>query len=111
MPNIRDIIGAATPGPWKWEFSEGSTGVRGAGNKHVLSSWAWEEGPADVDCDYPDAEFIVTFDPEHVALMEAVIEPTLLMDERHPGHLHELIERRNTAVDALIAYRKERDLL
>ena len=93
--NIQDIIEAATPGPWRY---------CGAG--------AWEHTRCDAEQPYPsedprlggasdaDARFIATFDPEHVALMEAVCEA------EDNGTDDEL----TAAGAALQAYRKERGL-
>jgi hypothetical protein len=92
--STRDIIEAATPGPWRY---------CGAG--------AWEHTRCDAEQPYPsedprlggasdaDARFIATFDPEHVALMEAVCDAAKRNDD-------EL----TTAGAALQAYRKERGL-
>jgi hypothetical protein len=112
---IRDIIEAATPGPWE---------VRGCVVPGEAIDYCYKDGNASVRapiantgvCDdkrlnpKSDARFIATFDPKHVALMEAVCEAVgrcgsgLVMDAPH--------EWRTVAeaYDALQAYRKERGL-
>lgn len=61
--------------------------------------------------DDADARFIATFDPEHVALMEAVCEAAEddYMAEPHDDHERNRLATLN-AVAALQAYRKERGL-
>lgn len=129
MPSIRDIINAATPGQWKWGVSDGVVVMRGAEDKFILSAWAkWEGNLVDVDCEPSDADFIRTFDPEHVALMEAEhravekyfvafdylrvvgslgdVSPTILnMAHRE---MYEAREALKAAHESIPTYRKER---
>lgn len=95
MPNtsssnrrIQDIIDAATPGPWKWKgdisrqemysldagasyaLMVGSRPVGYDGCDHYIEDSAWGRDKTEG----PNMTFIATFDPEHVALMEAVVE-------------------------------------
>ena len=74
--NIRDIINAATPGPWKWgEYDQ----LESFGETIMFPSCAcggykFERSIEDMaPCD-GNKKFIATFDPQHIALMEAVIE-------------------------------------
>ncbi len=80
--SIRDIIEAATPGPWFVDDpGDGNrlfVGNRADGRTHGL--WQIVHMSSDRMCDLTeeaerryraDARFIATFDPEHVALMEA----------------------------------------
>ena len=73
MSAIDSIIAAATPGPWMIELAswnshreEGTPIVRQADYGAIVCSCVKSQDD--------NATFIVTFDPEHVALMEAVIE-------------------------------------
>ena len=66
--NIQDIIDAATPGPW-WTAG----GIVSADNKYVTSSDPYVF-QVPLGASWENATFAATFDPEHVALMEAVCE-------------------------------------
>jgi len=94
--SIRDIIEAATPGPWRIATSKSvKVGDRTICRTHDRK---WRYGNDEQETN--DARFIATFDPEHVALMEAVCEA------EDNGTDDEL----TTAGAALQAYRKERGL-
>jgi hypothetical protein len=104
--SIRDIIKAATPGPWRIATSKSvKVGDRTICRTHDRK---WRYGNDEQETN--DARFIAAFDPEHVALMEAVCEAVgrcgsgLVMDAPH--------EWRTVAeaYDDLQAYRKERGL-
>ena len=125
--STQDIIEAATPGPWE---------VRGCVVPGEAIDYCYKDGNASIRlpvantgvCDSKrlnpksDARFIATFDPEHVALMEAVCEAaadylqdtcnecgfrTCEMPDSDIGC--SLDDIRNTRA-ALAAYRKERGL-
>jgi hypothetical protein len=117
--SIRDIIEAATPGPW-FEDDPGDgnrlfVGNRADGRTHGL--WQIVHMSSDRMCDLTeeaerrhraDNRFIATFDPEHVALMEAELQAG-----RHAWgfqHWPHAALAYNEARDALTAYRKERGL-
>ena len=122
--SIRDIIEAATPGRW-FEDDPGDgnrlfVGNRADGRTHGL--WQIVHMSSDRMCDLTeeaerrdraDNRFIATFDPEHVALMEAVLEAVVDNSVcvcgkvwRYEDHLH----GESCPVQALQAYRKERGL-
>lgn len=73
MSNIRDIINAATPGPWKWgEYDH----LEHYGEPFMYPEcscgcYKYERGFYDTSMGDSNKRFIETFDPEHVALMEA----------------------------------------
>jgi len=98
--SIRDIIEAATPGPW-WTAG----GVVSADNEYATSSDPYVF-QVPIDPSWDNATFAATFDPEHVALMEEVYEAFTYSienpdeDSDLPYHAHE----------RLTAYRKERGL-
>lgn len=88
--SIRDIIEAASEPPWGiklWEHDSIADITDAEG--HYLAQ----------DADPSDADFIATFDPTHVALMEAVVEAAGI---RVGGIDADGLE---AALDALDAYR------
>ena len=97
--SIRDIIEAATPGPW-WTAG----GVVSADNEYATSSDPYVF-QVPIDPSWDNATFAATFDPEHVALMEAVCDAAKRNDDERFGgrSLHYCIAD-------LTAYRKERGL-
>lgn len=98
--SIRDIIEAATPGPW-WTAG----GVVSADNKYVTSSDPYVF-QVPIDPSWDNATFAATFDPEHVALMEAVCEAAAGYIEDRSWCVTILAN----AAYYLAAYRKERGL-
>lgn len=66
---VRAIIEAATPGPWRIATSKSVK----AGDETICRTHdrKWRYGNDEQETN--DARFIATFDPEHVALMEAAI--------------------------------------
>ena len=96
--SIRDIIEAATPGPWSKYPSrlDTATTVVDFADRDLCDVRC---SGSPVDMHYATTRFIATFDPEHVALMEAVCDAAKRNDD-------EL----TTAGAALQAYRKERGL-
>ena len=99
--SIRDIIEAATPGPWRIATSKSVK----VGDKTLCRTHdrKWRYGNDEQET--ADARFIATFDPEHVALMEAVCEAAERNDDGRFGgrSLHYRIAD-------LAAFRKERGL-
>ena len=73
MSKLRDIINAATPGPWyRAQQIEPSFGKQFIGRVvHGEEGLDNEEIMEFSRVSIADADFIATFDPEHVALMEA----------------------------------------
>jgi hypothetical protein len=71
--SIRDIIEAATPGPWSKYPSrlDTATTVVDFADRDLCDVRC---SGSPVDMHYATTRFIATFDPEHVALMEAVCE-------------------------------------
>ena len=148
--SIRDIIEAATPGPWErgdhwWiqgadhcECLDSYGPIVYKGRMHINGTMmeahvhrmpepittegittAWLDKrthkPHSVVIetdeyglmDDADARFIATFDPEHVALMEAVCEAA---KARHKEWTRDTYITIDDAIAALQAYRKERGL-
>jgi hypothetical protein len=151
--SIRDIIEAATPGPWErgdhWWIQgadhcqcldsygplvhEGCMNINGRmmeahvhrmpepiTTEGITTAWLDERThkphsivhqPVLVGFD-ADARFIATFDPEHVALMEAVCEAAKQAHYKlkHHSAAYEAQRILATAIAALAAYRKEHGL-
>ena len=115
MAKIQDIINAATPGPWHW-YAYNFTGARclrvdrpddSEVIVHSLSNGVHVEGH--------NADFIATFDPEHIALMEAVIERTwFATDSWETSYCcgHDLFDghAESCPVEKLFKFRKEHGL-
>ena len=112
--SIREIIESATPGPWEMRTPIGET----------LRVGVKDSYPAGLICKMynnhrsaQDFSFITTFDPEHVALMEAVIlaaNNSALYDEGPSAFGKSklmAIDALGDTADSLIEYRKERGLL
>lgn len=108
--SIRDIIEAATHGPWESDDN---------GNVFDPSVSPMHDDPRMAMSSVVDARFIATFDPEHVALMEAVVEALAraganywrIGDECRAWHSDvDAVADVREALDALTAYRKERNL-
>jgi hypothetical protein len=102
--SIRCIIEAATPGPWRIATSKSVK----VGDKTICRTHdrKWRYGNDEQETN--DARFIASFDPEHVALMEAELQAG-----RHAWgfqHWPHAALAYNEARDALTAYRKERGL-
>ena len=113
MPNIRDIIEAATPGPWRVDDFGDIIAGSGVIALQPATSCFEEKFVAD-----RDATFIATFDPEHVALMEAVCEAAdesttcaECYDDCELTHICGAQRTTRRALSALTTYRKERGLL
>lgn len=76
MNTIRDIIEAATQGGWKWgEYDQ----LEALGETIMFPSCAcgaykYERSIEDMAPYDGNKKFIATFDPEHVALMEDVVD-------------------------------------
>ena len=100
--SIRDIIEAATPGPWEASNPSYLTGECSIARR---STQGLPLGISNMSIDPHNARFIATFDPEHVALMEAVCEAAERDDDGRFGgrSLHYCIAD-------LTAFRKERGL-
>lgn len=109
---IRDIIEAATArqGEWKpsfvFDITDGSDRTSDASDIIFVNNEReqWDDDPFFVE---PSAvaEYLVAFQPEHVALMEAVVEATTDCVNRRGD-----FEYQCQAVDALITYRREHGL-
>lgn len=116
--SIRGIIEAATPGPWE---------VRGCIVPGEAIDYCYKDGNVSVRapvaatgvCDNKrlnpksDARFIATFDPEHVALMEAerVAARAFITDRASgAGFAIRKYDEWVDACEATDAYRKERGL-
>ena len=117
--SIRDIIAAATSGPWHFEST-----VERDGDDLVLTAEVWNDDDYDAkspvcECLLPDAtpnteydrsygdtdaRFIATFDPTHVALLEALYEAWL----EDASECSDWVE---DAGNAIIAYRREHGYL
>jgi len=108
--SIPDIIEAATPGPWRIATSKSVK----VGDKTICRTHdrKWRYGNDEQETN--DARFIATFDPEHVALMEAVCEAASKIEfySSDDGWDRTWLGARETAMayEALQAYRKERGL-
>ncbi|MDY0341039.1 MAG: hypothetical protein RBS17_07485 [Coriobacteriia bacterium] len=110
--SISDIIEAATPGPWIHQprcTQHRATAVGTSGSYPFICECGYPINKAAHPQDIADARFIATFDPEHVALMEAE-----RVAARHlrstPEYQDEAIARHEAACKATDAYRKERGL-
>lgn len=106
--SIRDIIEAATAGDWLLDLAFG-----------CVFSAPKPRSPGRIIADgghhTDDAIYISTFDPEHVALMEAVVEAVQPIetteDEALDSALYRWEKRIAAAKQALASYRSERGLL
>lgn len=112
MPSIRDIIENATPGPWMeshgMDYRAAVYTHHYGGGPHVIAR-----------SDIREAAFIATFDPEHIALMEAYIQVNLRQEDcnnrRFTGFSYddwvkeseEIVADYIVAEKALLTYRKE----
>ena len=106
--SVRDIIEAATPGPWRIATSKSvKVGDRTICRTHDRK---WRYGNDEQATN--DARFIATFNPERVALMEAVIEADFNVSDAKgdEGATAYAFIVRATAMARLEAYRKERGL-
>ena len=103
--SIRDIIAAVTPGPWEHD---------GRGNICDPRVNEMHDDPRIAMSSDADARFIATFDPEHVALMEAVCEAASKIEfySSDDGWDRTWLGASETAMAYadLQAYRKERGL-
>jgi hypothetical protein len=101
--SIRDIIEAATAGSWRIATSKSVK----AGDRTICRTHdrKWRYGNDEQETN--DARFIATFDPEHVALMEAVCEAA---EARHQEWTRDTYIAIDDAIAALQAYRKEHGL-
>ena len=102
MPSIRDIINAATPGPWSGIARNKNRGGVWANAK---IGWVTDDEQFGDFCLPDDALFIAEMNPTHAGLMEDVVEACRAI---HPDT--EIPFRLALAMDALSAYRKERGL-
>ncbi|MDY0228129.1 MAG: hypothetical protein RBR38_15050 [Desulfomicrobium apsheronum] len=105
--SIRDIIDAATPGPW-WAAG----GVVSADNEYATSSDPYVF-QVPIDPSWDNATFAATFNPKHVALMEAErVAAREFITDRASG-VGFAVRKYDAWVDACEAtdrYRKERGL-
>jgi len=112
--SIRDIIAAATPGPWDDAYGFVRTMPVAENGRHVGGSMGVVQATEFNSNGHSDSAFIATFDPDHVALMEAVVEAVDAVDVLGGASTAESVQAAGRAVwdtrKALAAYRKERAL-
>ena len=104
---IRDIINAATPGPWVWYeggYRRSMALVKADGKKLQMADvvLSADGGWASVEVSESDAEYIAMANPTHWKLMEDALQRIIQFVDSESWTCDEL--------DALLDYRKERGL-
>ena len=106
MAKLTEIISAASQGEWK--VLDRGTSV-GTTTEDICYAFSPRE-PRFTPNSVSNSRFIATFDPQHIALMEAIVRTASgsLFSLKTDG---EIIDELINLVEALDDYRKERGLL